>query len=62
MAFELEFDTLAVFEIVNDDLATLLSSHSDRVPICAERYRRKRCSHFDLFDLLSIDHVVEEDS
>ncbi len=62
MAFELEFDSLAVLEIVNNDLATLLGAHPDRVSICAKRYRWKRCSLFDLFDLLSIDYIVEEDS
>lgn len=38
MALELDLDALGVFQIVDDDLAALLSPHPNRVPVCAEAY------------------------
>ena len=61
MSFKFNFDSLRVLEVIDDNLPALLSTHSDSMPIRAERNGRKWRSHFDFLDLLSLDDVKEKE-
>ena len=62
MAFEFNLDTLRVFKVINDDLAALLSANADSMPICAKTDGRQWSTHFDFFDLLAFNDVIEVNS
>ena len=62
MSLKFNLDPLGVFQVVNDDLASLLRSNANCVPVGAETYRGQWRPDFNLLHLLALDNIVEEDT
>ena len=61
VSFHLNLDFLWVFEVVYNDLSSTIGSHCDGVSIRTERYTVQMLANLDLFYLLPLHNVIEED-
>ena len=62
MSFKLNLDFLWVFQVIDYHLSSLLSANTDCMSIGAERDGSQRWPNLDLFDLLSFNNIIEEDT
>lgn len=62
MTFKFNFDTLRVLQVIDNDLACLLSTHSNSMAIGTKRDGSQRRSHFNFLDLLALDDIIEENA
>jgi len=62
MSFELNLDSFGIFEVIDDDLSTLLSTNSNRMTIGTKADRCQRSSNLDLFHLFTFHDIIEKDA
>ena len=62
MTLEFNFDSLRVFQVVNNDLTTLLRAHTNRMTVCAEADCREWRADFNFLHLLALDDIKEVDT
>ena len=60
MTFQLNFDLLGIFEVINEYLASVLSPYAYRMAVWAESDSAERRANINLLHLLSFDYVEEE--
>ena len=60
MTFQLNFDLLGIFEVINENLASVLSPYANRMAVWAESDSAKWRANINLLHLLSFDYIEKE--